>query len=127
MNTAFIRLAAGAAIAVALTGTAFAADAKLKPKATTTAEMAGKCIAATTMFAKLSEGDAKEGDDTSMTDLALTWIEFLKDKPEKYQAAALEGMASTADGYSKAVDRSSEEGLAMIASDMATCILEMDT
>lgn len=127
MKSALIRLAVGATLALALTGVASAADAKLKPKASTSADMAGKCLAATTLFAKLSEGDAKEGEDKSMTELALTWLDFLKDKPEAYQSAALDGMKTTAEGYGKAIEKSNDEGLAAIAGDMATCIMEMES
>lgn len=126
MSSALYRLAAGAVLAIALSGAASAADANLKPKASTTADMTGKCLAATTVFAKFTEGDAKEGDDKSMTELAVTWLTFLEGKPEAYQSAALEGMKATAEGYSKAVERSGDEGMAALAGDMATCILEME-
>lgn len=125
MKTAFTRLALGAAITVALVGGA-QAQSTLKVKANTTAVMAGKCAAATTLFAKLSEGDAKPGEDRSMSELAVTWLTFLQEAPEAFQTSAITSMSSTADGYSKAMEKSANEALAAIAGDVATCILEME-
>ncbi len=126
MSSTLIRLAIGATLAFALTGAASAAETTLKVKASTSAAMAGKCAAATTLFAKLSEGDAKPGDDRSMSELAVTWLSFLEDAPEAFQESALTSMSTTADGYSKAVDKGANEALAAIAGDVATCILEME-
>jgi hypothetical protein len=88
--------------------------------------MAGKCAAATTLFAKLSESDAKPGEDRSMSELAVTWLTFLRDAPEAFQSTAIASMSSTADGYSKAMDKSTDEAVAAIAGDVATCILAME-
>jgi hypothetical protein len=125
MKTALIRLALGAAITVALVGGA-QAQSTLKVKANTTPDMAGKCAAATTLFAKLSESDAKPGEDRSMSELAVTWLTFLRDAPEAFQSTAIASMSSTADGYSKAMDKSTDEAVAAIAGDVATCILAME-
>ena len=122
MKIALTRLALGAAITVALVGGA-QAQSTLKVKANTTPDMAGKCAAATTLFAKLSESDAKPGEDRSMSELAITWLTFLKDAPEAFQTTAIASMSSTAEGYSKAMGKSAEESGAPIAGDVATCIL----
>ncbi|WGM39714.1 hypothetical protein [Caulobacter sp. NIBR1757] len=126
MTTALSRIALGAVLAIAVAGAASAAETTLKVKASTSAAMAGKCAAATTLFAKLSESDAKPGEDRSMSELAITWLTFLKDAPEAFQTSALTSMSSTADGYSKAMEKSTNEALAAIAGDVATCILEME-
>ncbi len=126
MKSAFTRLAAGAVLAVALTGAASAADATLHVKASTPAATAGKCTAATVLFAKFTEDDTKAGEDKPMTDMAMTWLTFLQGQPEAYQSAALEQMKTTTEGYSKAVESSSTEGLTAVASDVAGCIMEME-
>ncbi|MDB5469313.1 MAG: hypothetical protein JWR84_873 [Caulobacter sp.] len=126
MNTALIRLAAGAVLAVALTGAASAAEATLHVKASTSAALAGKCTAATVLFAKFTEDDAKEGDARPMTDMAMTWLTFLQTKDNAYQTAALEQMKVTTEGYSTAVEKSSTEGLTAVAGDVASCIMEME-
>ncbi len=126
MSSTLIRLAVGAAFALTLTGVASAAETALKVKASTSAALAGKCAAATTVFAKLSEGEAKPGEDRSMSELAVTWLTFLKDAPEAFQESALASMSTTAEGYSKAMEKGANEALAAIAGDVATCILEME-
>eukprot|EP01030_Chromulinospumella_sphaerica_P027262 gene27262-27510_t len=126
MTTALTRLAIGAVLAVALAGAASAAEATLKVKASTPAAMAGKCTAATVLFAKFTEDDAKEGAERPMTDMAMTWLTFLGAQPEAYQTAALEQMKSTTEGYSAAVEKSATEGLTAVAGDVAGCIMEME-
>jgi hypothetical protein len=126
MSKTLIRLATGAALAVALSGAATAADAALKVKAGTAAAMAGKCTAATVLFAKFTEDEAKEGEEKPMTDMAMTWLTFLQAQNEAYQKAAIEEMVKTTEGYTKAVEKSSTEGLTAIAGDVAGCILEME-
>jgi hypothetical protein len=56
----------------------------------------------------------------------VTWLTFLRDAPEAFQSTAIASMSSTADGYSKAMDKSTDEAVAAIAGDVATCILAME-
>ena len=126
MHTALTRLAIGAVLAVALTGAASAAEATLKVKASTSAAIVGKCTAATVLFAKFTEDDAKEGAERPMTDMAMTWLTFLQAKDNTFQTAALEQMKLTTESYSAAVEKSATDGLTAVAGDVAGCIMEME-
>lgn len=126
MTPALSRIALGALFAIAVAGAASAAEPTLKVKASTSAATVGKCTAATVLFAKFTEDDVKEGEDRTMTDMAMTWLNFLQAKDNAFQTAALEQMKVTSEGYSAAVEKSATEGLTAVAADVAGCIMEME-
>ena len=113
MTPFILRLAAGAALALALAGAASAADSVLKVKATTNAADTGRCLTATVLFAKVSQKEGEEVDP-QMAQLAQNWIDYLKTKDEAFQAAALDGMKATTDAYEAAIKEDSAAGLGKV-------------
>ncbi|MDO9337279.1 MAG: hypothetical protein EON95_12365 [Caulobacteraceae bacterium] len=129
MKTSLIRLAVGAALAAALVGGAQAqapaAAATLKVKASTNAADTGRCTTATLLFAKVSQ---KEGEpaDPQMVELAGYWIDYLKTKDEAFQSAALEGMKTTTEGYTAALDKDPATSIAKLGDDALGCLLFLE-
>jgi hypothetical protein len=125
MTRFILRIAAGAALALALAGGASAADAVLKVKASTNAADTGRCLTATVLFAKVSQ---KEGEavDPQMAQLAQNWIDYLKTKDQAFQTAALDGMKTTTDAYEAAIKEDSAAGLGKVGTDALGCLLFLE-
>jgi hypothetical protein len=115
-------LAAGAMLAVMASAPASAAGFKIKTG--TSAKDAGRCAAATVLFAKLAEALPKEEQTSDFADLAIVWINYITSADTAFGEAAAAEMGATATRYDQVSEggKNSDAIIKAVAEDIGGCM-----
>ena len=122
MKKILATLAAGAMLAAIAAAPASAAGFKIKTG--TSAKDAGRCAAATVLFAKLSEGLPEKDKTVEFADLAIVWIDYITNADTAFSEEAAKEMGVTAERY-QAVSgdgKNTDAIINAVVEDMGNCM-----
>lgn len=123
MKKILATLAAGAMLAVIASAPVSAAGFKIKTG--TSAKDAGRCAAATVLFAKLAESLPKEEQTSDFADLAIVWINYITSADTAFGEEAAKEMGATATRYDTVSEggKNTDAIIKAVADDIGTCMV----